>query len=745
MSATFKRLGQSELLPRYIFAESLVARRRVLEIGAVASTMGQSARFLSTRGARIVVAADNDLAAVQEAQARLASPTLRFRAAVFDDFESGSFDLVIVSDLAPYVRAPELMKDIARLVAKSGYLMGGLRNPAGLALSNVLEADETDVPPTYGQLLDVLQGYFKSVDVATQSPVLGYQLAFERGEGLQVDGSLAGLSEAAYYVVLAGHEEVRNFDPTWVQLPPEPLAFTGGRLEDASNRARDWRDRTEKLKEILEKKTAEMQVREADLHENKQQLEGAREAVSRLTAQLESVRERPEVQRDREDLATRIRQMEAELQVARERAIDAEGRVTSARSELEAIGRQQKDAAITALAAQEGVRLERARREEIATQLEDSRLRLARSYEELRRVQDEAASERVEHERTKIAIERLKESISGREKELQEARDRELRLAEARTDALKAIENLEAGFADVRRQLGEARELVDRKEAERISSVRSFDVERQARHGLDAELERERAQLAQLSADLKQRTSERSGAETEAAALKATLERLEVDLSASRASEERWRQATSEQELRFTDTSSELNRVGSRLTELERQLGASDQTAQQLRDELGAARGRVSELEELLRVSRQSANRLTEVVEADRVRLVELEGRLGATNAERQQLSESLAEVETQLVEARTQAAERAVTLGAAETRARGARPGAGPRRVAHQGADGRPRRAADRARRSPRLAGRRGEGARRAGRPADRGLRARRDARHEALAARRRAGPRPR
>jgi hypothetical protein len=95
-SSTFKRLGQSELLPRYIFAESLVARRRVLEIGAVASTKGQSARFLSTRGARIVVAADTDLAAVQEAQARLASPTLRFRPAVFDDFESASFDLVIV-------------------------------------------------------------------------------------------------------------------------------------------------------------------------------------------------------------------------------------------------------------------------------------------------------------------------------------------------------------------------------------------------------------------------------------------------------------------------------------------------------------------------------------------------------------------------------------------------------------------------------------------------------------------------
>ena len=207
-----------------------------------------------------------------------------------------------------------------------------------------------------GQLLDALTVHFESVDVATQSPVLGFELAFERGEGLQVDGSLAGLSEAAYYVVLAGHEEVRNFDPTWVQLPPEPLAFTGGKLEDAANRARDWRDRTERLKEVLQKKTAELLVREGDLSETRQQLEATKEAVARLTAQLESQRDRPEVLRDREDLAMRVRQVEAELQVARERAIDAEGRVTAARNELEALSRQQKDAAVTACAAQDSGR-----------------------------------------------------------------------------------------------------------------------------------------------------------------------------------------------------------------------------------------------------------------------------------------------------------------------------------------------------------------------------------------------------
>ncbi|MBL8949798.1 MAG: methyltransferase domain-containing protein, partial [Myxococcaceae bacterium] len=344
MSATFKTLGQSELLPRYIFAESLYARRRVLEVGAVASTLGQSARFLSTRGARIVVAADSDLGAVQDAQSRLAGPNLRFRAPVFDDLDAGSFDLVIVADLAAYVRAPELLKDLVRLVAKSGYLMGGLRNPAGLALANVMESEGVEAPPTYGQLLDALSAHFRSIEVATQSPVLGYQLAFEKGEGLQVDGSLAGTAEAAYYVVLAGNEPVRFFDPTWVQLPPEPLAFTGGKLEEASGRARNWQARSDRLKDALTKSKDEVSRRESELREIREQLEGSREAIARLTAQLESVTDRPKETRAADELTNKIRRLEAELVVARERASDSEGRVQAMREEVALHQREQKNA-----------------------------------------------------------------------------------------------------------------------------------------------------------------------------------------------------------------------------------------------------------------------------------------------------------------------------------------------------------------------------------------------------------------
>src|SRR5262249_57977799 len=77
LNLTFRRLGVSELLPRYIFAESLFVRRRVLEVGAVAATGGASAEFLVSRGARLVVACDDDLAAVEAAPSRAGSERLR--------------------------------------------------------------------------------------------------------------------------------------------------------------------------------------------------------------------------------------------------------------------------------------------------------------------------------------------------------------------------------------------------------------------------------------------------------------------------------------------------------------------------------------------------------------------------------------------------------------------------------------------------------------------------------------------
>ncbi|MBK7863238.1 MAG: carboxypeptidase regulatory-like domain-containing protein [Archangiaceae bacterium] len=569
MSATFKKLGESELLPRYIFAESLYARRRVLEIGAVASTLGQSARFLSTRGARIVVAADSDLVAVQEAQSKLSGPNLRFRAPVFDDLDTGSFDLVIVADLATYVRAPELLKDLARLVAKNGYLMGGLRNPAGLSLANVMDPEGIEPPPTYGQLLDALTVYFRSIEVATQSPVLGYQLAFEKGEGLQVDGSLAGTAEAAYYVVLAGHEPVRFFDPTWVQLPPEPLAFTGGKLEDASARARNWQERSDRLKDALNKSRDEVSHREVELKEIRDQLEGSREVVARLTAQIESVTQRPKESRQADELTQKIRRMEAELVVARERAIDAEGRVAAMREEVALHQREQKNATVETLAAQESVRLERSRREQLASELDDTRSRLTQAYEDVRKHQDDAATQRVEAERARLAADRVGEALAAKNRELETSREKELRLADARSESMQAVEALQGELKRAKAAVEAAEESARAREAEKIAAIRSLDLETQKHGALDRELQNAQARLAEVSEDLREQEGNLSAAETELAATKAGNTRLQRDIETLANSERTWREMAQSYEQRLNDTLANVESLSEQVAQLD--------------------------------------------------------------------------------------------------------------------------------------------------------------------------------
>jgi len=413
MNLTFRRLGVSELLPRYIFAESLFVRRRVLEVGAVAATRGASAEFLLQRGARVVLACDDDLAAVGEAQARLGSSNLRFRACVFDDLPPGGFDLVLVADLAPWVRAPELLRDLVAQVSPTGSLVGGLRNPAGLSLAQLMEPDTEGAPPTYGQALDALSAHFRTVEVATQSPLLGYQLAFEKSEGLQVDGSLAGSGEAAYFVVMASQDPHRPVDPTWVQLPPAPLAFTGNRLDEVSTRAREWEERSRRLKESLEGARRDADEVKGELARTRERQEQAEEEARRWQAQAESRERHPLQPLAQDELAARVRRLEAESRSAKERASEAERLLGVQRAELDAVHQDERQGMAQVLAAQESVRLERARREEVTRLLDDARTKLTAAYEELRGVREEVSQLRSQEGPSSVAQASLERRSAG--------------------------------------------------------------------------------------------------------------------------------------------------------------------------------------------------------------------------------------------------------------------------------------------------------------------------------------------
>jgi hypothetical protein len=331
VTVPFRTLGPSELLPRCVFVEPLFARRRVLEVGAVASTSGASARFLRLRGARSVVACDDDAEAVAAAATENQDPSLRFRACVFEDLEPASFDLLLVADLAPYVRAPALMAALLRLRAPHGVLVGGLRNPAGLALARLAEQEPVDAPPTFGQALDALSAHLPTVAVATQAPVLGYQLAFERSEGLQVDGSLAGEGEAAYYVLLASEAPVQGCEPVWVQLPPEPLAFAGSRLEAQEGRARQEQARARALAEALGAARVELDALAARERAQAEALGEAGREVAQLVSRLDALERVAPAARGQDVLSLRVRQLEQALSHGQAALAEAEARAERSR------------------------------------------------------------------------------------------------------------------------------------------------------------------------------------------------------------------------------------------------------------------------------------------------------------------------------------------------------------------------------------------------------------------------------
>ena len=521
MNLTFRRLGVSELLPRYIFAESLFVRRRVLEVGAVAATGGASAEFLLQRGARLVLACDEDLEAVAAAQKQLGSANLRFRAAVFDDLPPGGFDLVLVADLAPWVRAPELLRQLVAQVSPTGALVGGLRNPAGLALAQLMEPDAEGVPPTYGQALDALSAHFRSVEVATQSPLLGYQLAFDRSEGLQVDGSLAGSGEAAYFVVVASQEAPRPVDPTWVQLPPAPLAFTGNRLDEVATRAREWEERSRRLKENLERARRDADALKEELASARQARERAEEETRRWQAQAEARERHPLQPLAQDELAARVRRLEAEVRGARERASDAERSLGVQRAELDAVHQEQREGLAQVLAAQESVRLERARREEVQRLLDDARTKLTAAYEELRGVREELVQSQAEGAQADPGPDRR-----AVEERLAQARERELRLAEQHSTALQAIEALQGNAARERARAEALEQRAAWLEAERARAERA----------LEANATRLRAAEAR-SAEASESALAASAAETELAALRDSVERLSARVSVAEAQE----------------------------------------------------------------------------------------------------------------------------------------------------------------------------------------------------------------
>lgn len=269
MHSAFRRLGPSELLPRYLFIQGLIAGGRVLELGAVSSTRGRSAHFLRDLGARSVVAWDADAAGVEQAKKAFEDPDLHFVACAFEELAGAKFDLVLVGDLADCVRRPRLISQLRGLLSVGGCLLGGVRNQGALSLSQLIEPDAKEGPTSLEHVLEVLRRHFSHVRVGTQTPLIGYQLAFEDAGQLRVDSTLASAAaDPAYFIVLVADEPCPVFEPTWIQLPPEPL----GHVEAAR-----------------EADQAALATAQAKLEELSRELESLRRSMPRSRLQVQQI------------------------------------------------------------------------------------------------------------------------------------------------------------------------------------------------------------------------------------------------------------------------------------------------------------------------------------------------------------------------------------------------------------------------------------------------------------------------
>ncbi|HET9599463.1 MAG TPA: class I SAM-dependent methyltransferase, partial [Anaeromyxobacteraceae bacterium] len=237
MASFFAPHGAGDLLARYSFIEPLLAGRRVLEIGGARGTDGASALALAERGAAAVLSVEDDGLGLGRAAEAASHPFVQFRAAPIEELPQNAFDLVLVADGAPLAANPERLAALAALLSPKGHLVTALAATGAHGLAALAGEPPPPELPSYESFVGALGAVFEVVEIATQSPAVGWVLAPASGEeepDLAVDGSLAGAPEAAYYVALCGAQATRLGGMSLVTLPHAPLADAALRVAEAA-------------------------------------------------------------------------------------------------------------------------------------------------------------------------------------------------------------------------------------------------------------------------------------------------------------------------------------------------------------------------------------------------------------------------------------------------------------------------------------------------------------------------------
>ncbi|MBK7862949.1 MAG: hypothetical protein IPJ65_30930 [Archangiaceae bacterium] len=229
--------GEGEVLPRYVFLETLIPQSTVLEVGAVALTAGHSARFLIERGAASVTALDGDSDAVARA---LTDPEVQvggvtFSDAGLDSLSGRTFDLVCVHGVEPRTLDASRLAQLKRLLSRRGRLVLAVRQEEGMAISDLGRRVSA---PRHGRVDELalrLKGSFRCVDVASQTLFFGYAVTPEGRDDVEtaLDESLAGQAAPAYRLYVCGIEPLPVSAASLTPLAPQVLDELNGRLQSA--------------------------------------------------------------------------------------------------------------------------------------------------------------------------------------------------------------------------------------------------------------------------------------------------------------------------------------------------------------------------------------------------------------------------------------------------------------------------------------------------------------------------------
>ncbi len=450
------RTEMIELLPRYSFLTPLVRGARVLELGAVDRTFGETSVLLHDRGAASVVALGSS-AAVERAKREHGGPGLVFRNATLAQLQPASFDLAFVHD-ASAVLGEGAVRAIARLLVPGGNLVVAV--PAGG--TSLLPHSGAS---RYAEVLAALRPIFPSIEVATQQALVGWVVTPSAAErpALVVDDSFGGAETPAFHLFVCGTTATTLRDQTLVQLEALPVLGTWGergagevlhreraRSEELVRELRHARERIAERESWIEGLRHEIETRHATSEEQAAELHVARTKLVRLEREHGETTEA--LRRVREQLVVRARELDGARQAIDVRTQDlriAEEELENVRGAAQAIGRER--AALEERCAALQAELDALRAEpapegagagDLARALDEARAELGLRTEACAQLQAEADAARAR-------IGEVEEELRAAARSLADAEEAcERRVAEA-TAALQAqVTSLQAALAD---------------------------------------------------------------------------------------------------------------------------------------------------------------------------------------------------------------------------------------------------------------------------------------------------------